>query len=72
VQALHSFCTLVEHGLCLAPAPAFFDGPGILSATELSAQSFRSAFANKKPNGDACGHHHGDSDGYGYLRCAYG
>src|ERR1700730_1639757 len=38
VQALHSFCALVEHRLCLPPAPAFFfQGAGIFRATKLSA-----------------------------------
>jgi hypothetical protein len=37
VQAFHSFCALVERRFCFPPAPAFFHGAGIFSATKLSA-----------------------------------
>jgi hypothetical protein len=55
----------------MSPVPTFLQGAVIFSATKPSAQSFRSAFTNKKPNGDACDHHHGDSDDYAYLCRAY-
>src|SRR3984893_12355594 len=71
VQALHSVCALVEHRFRFPPAPAFLHGAGIFSATKLSAQSFRPAFSNEKPDSDACDCHQGHSDRDSDLRRAY-
>ena len=43
------------------------EGQVIFSTTKPTAQSFRSVFLDKKPNGDARDHQHGDSDDYDYL-----
>jgi hypothetical protein len=67
VKALHAFCALVKRRFCFLPAPAIFHGARIFSAAKLSAESLRSAFLNKKRNGDACGQHHNDCDDCGYL-----
>jgi hypothetical protein len=71
VQALHSVRAPIEYRFRFPPAAAFFHGAVILSATKLSAQSLGTAFARKKPNSDARGHHDGDSDDQAYLRRIY-
>jgi hypothetical protein len=67
VHGLYVICALVKQRFCFPPAPAFFYGAGIFSAAKLSAESLRSAFPDKKRNGDACGQHYNDRDDYGYL-----
>jgi hypothetical protein len=64
VQALHSVSSLVQYRFCFPLAPAFFHCAGVLSATKLSAQSVRSAFANKKPNTNTYYDQHRNSKGY--------
>jgi hypothetical protein len=71
MQALHAIRALIERRFRLPPAPAFFHGATIFSAPKLTAQSLRSAFAGKSPNGDTCDHYHGYSDDNAYLRVAY-
>src|ERR1700676_386530 len=69
-ETLNTFLSLLEPGFPLPSPPAFLDSAGIFRS-ESCAQSFRSAFTNKKPNGDACDQRHGNSDDDDHLCRAY-
>jgi hypothetical protein len=55
VKPLDSLCALFERGFRMPPVAVFLHGAGILSATELSAQSFRPALPLRQEHGDTCG-----------------
>jgi hypothetical protein len=64
VQGLHPISSLVQYRFCFPLAPTFFHGAGILSTAKLSAQSYRSALANKEPNANTYDDQHRNSKGY--------
>jgi hypothetical protein len=64
VQGLHPVSSLVQYRFCFPLAPAFFHGAGVLSTTKLTAQSYRSALANKKPNANTYDDQHRNSKDY--------
>jgi hypothetical protein len=65
VETLNSFRALFEPGFRVAPVTAFLHGTGILSATELAAQSFGPALSEEEPRRGACNHNHDESDDRG-------
>jgi hypothetical protein len=69
VQGLHPISSLAQYRFRFPLAPAFFHCAGVLCATKLSAQSVRSAFANKKPNANTYDDQHRNNKGY--IRGAY-
>ena len=61
MKTFDSIRALFEPGLPMAPVAPFLHGAGIFSATELATQSFRPAFSEKEPRGDAGNHNHDDA-----------
>ena len=59
---LDSLCALFEPGFRMPPFAAFLHGASILSATELSAQSFGSALSMQNERGDASNENHNESN----------